>query len=405
MPNFSYRARGRDGREVRGVLQAENKAAAVSRIKESYPVLLQIAQLNEKKSMSGLLNTEIGSKRFKTKTLAILCSQFAITLRSGMAVSRAMRMLAGQSGDKRLRRVLEEAAEKVASGSTVASALEEYSERFPLTFIETIRAGEQSGTLDRSFEKLHRFYEKSYRTTEKIKGALTYPMFVIAIAVIVVIIVMAKVIPTIAQVFADLGGKLPLMTRMLIATSNFFAKSWIVILAVLFLIFLLFHMWGNTKEGKRKRSELALKLPIAGTINRMNASAQFANTMSVLLAAGITLDQAVDTTARVMDNVLFREEIQSMRAGIEQGHSLTECLRSSICFPQTMIDMCSVGEETGELEENLENVADYYANEADYRVQRLLAMLEPIMLIGLALFAGVIVVSIYLPIFTMYDLM
>ncbi len=405
MPNFSYRARGRDGREVRGVLQAENKAAAVSRIKESYPVLLQIVQLNEKKSMSGLLNTEIGSKRFKTKTLAILCSQFAITLRSGMAVSRAMRMLAGQSGDKRLRRVLEEAAEKVASGSTVASALEEYSERFPLTFIETIRAGEQSGTLDRSFEKLHRFYEKSYRTTEKIKGALTYPMFVIAIAVIVVIIVMAKVIPTIAQVFADLGGKLPLMTRMLIATSNFFAKSWIVILAVLFLIFLLFHMWGNTKEGKRKRSELALKLPIAGTINRMNASAQFANTMSVLLAAGITLDQAVDTTARVMDNVLFREEIQSMRAGIEQGHSLTECLRSSICFPQTMIDMCSVGEETGELEENLENVADYYANEADYRVQRLLAMLEPIMLIGLALFAGVIVVSIYLPIFTMYDLM
>ena len=405
MPNFSYRARGRDGREVRGVLQAENKAAAVSRIKESYPVLLHIAQLNEKKSMSGLLNMEIGSKRFKTKTLAILCSQFAITLRSGMSVSRAMRMLAGQSGDKRLRRVLEEAAEKVASGSTVASALEEYSERFPLTFIETIRAGEQSGTLDRSFERLHRFYEKSYRTTEKIKGALTYPMFVIAIAVIVVIIVMAKVIPTISQVFEDLGGKLPLMTRMLIATSNFFAKSWIVILAALFLIFLLFHMWGNTKEGKRKRSELALKLPIAGAINRMNASAQFANTMSVLLAAGITLDQAVDTTARVMDNVLFREEIQSMRAGIEQGHSLTECLRISICFPQTMIDMCSVGEETGELEENLENVADYYANEADYRVQRLLAMLEPIMLIGLALFAGVIVVSIYLPIFTMYDLM
>lgn len=405
MPNFSYRARGRDGREVRGVLQAENKAAAVSRIKESYPVLLHIAQLNEKKSMSGLLNMEIGSKRFKTKTLAILCSQFAIALRSGMAVSRAMRMLAGQSGDKRLRRVLEEAAEKVASGSTVASALEEYSERFPLTFIETIRAGEQSGTLDRSFERLHRFYEKSYRTTEKIKSALTYPMFVIAIAVIVVIIVMAKVIPTISQVFADLGGKLPLMTRMLIATSNFFVKSWIVILAVLFLVFLLFHIWGNTKEGKRKRSELALKLPIAGAINRMNASAQFANTMSVLLAAGITLDQAVDTTARVMDNVLFREEIQSMRAGIERGHSLTECLRSSICFPQTMIDMCSVGEETGELEENLENVADYYANEADYRVQRLLAMLEPIMLIGLALFAAIIVVSIYLPIFTMYDLM
>ena len=405
MPNFSYRARGRDGREIRGTLQAENEASAVSRIRESYPILLSIAPLNEKKSLSGLLSMEIGSKRFKTKTLAILCSQFAITLRSGMPIARAMRMLAGQSGDKRLKRVMEETSEKVASGSTVASALEEYSERFPLTFIETIRAGEQSGTLDRSFERLHRFYEKSYRTTEKIKGALTYPIFVIAIAVVVVIIVMAKVIPTIANVFSDLGGELPLLTRMLIGASNFFAKYWILMLGILFLLYMVFRMWGNTEKGKLRKSEFALKLPLAGTINQMNASAQFANTMSVLLAAGITLDQAVETTARVMDNVLFKKEIQSMKAGIEQGRSLTECLRGCSCIPQTMIDMCSVGEETGELEENLENVADYYANEADYRVQKLLAMLEPTLLVCLAIFAGIIVVSIYLPIFTMYDLM
>lgn len=405
MPNFSYRARGRDGREIRGTLQAENEASAVSRIRESYPILLSITPLNEKKSLSGLLSMEIGSKRFKTKTLAILCSQFAITLRSGMPIARAMRMLAGQSGDKRLKRVMEETSEKVASGSTVASALEEYSERFPLTFIETIRAGEQSGTLDRSFERLHRFYEKSYRTTEKIKGALTYPIFVIAIAVVVVIIVMAKVIPTIANVFSDLGGELPLLTRMLIGASNFFAKYWILMLGILFLLYMVFRMWGNTEKGKLRKSEFALKLPLAGTINQMNASAQFANTMSVLLAAGITLDQAVETTARVMDNVLFKKEIQSMKAGIEQGRSLTECLRGCSCIPQTMIDMCSVGEETGELEENLENVADYYANEADYRVQKLLAMLEPTLLVCLAIFAGIIVVSIYLPIFTMYDLM
>ena len=405
MPNFSYRARGRDGREIRGTLQAENEASAVSRIRESYPILLSITPLNEKKSLSGLLSMEIGSKRFKTKTLAILCSQFAITLRSGMPIARAMGMLAGQSGDKRLKRVMEEASEKVASGSTVASALEEYSERFPLTFIETIRAGEQSGTLDRSFERLHRFYEKSYRTTEKIKGALTYPIFVIAIAVVVVIIVMAKVIPTIANVFSDLGGELPLLTRMLIGASNFFAKYWILMLGILFLLYMVFRMWGNTEKGKLRKSEFALKLPLAGTINQMNASAQFANTMSVLLAAGITLDQAVETTARVMDNALFKKEIQSMKAGIEQGRSLTECLQGCSCIPQTMIDMCSVGEETGELEENLENVADYYANEADYRVQKLLAMLEPTLLVCLAIFAGIIVVSIYLPIFTMYDLM
>lgn len=405
MPNFSYRALGRDGKEVRGVIQAENQVSAVSRIRDNYPVLLSISCQAEKKPMAGILEMEIGNKRIKTKTLSILCSQFAITLRSGMPIARAMRMLAGQCEDKRLRKVMENAAEDVASGNTVASALEQYSERFPLTFIETIRAGEQSGTLDRSFERLHKFYDKSYKTTEKIKSALTYPMFVIVIAVVVLIVVMAKVIPTLADVFADLGGQLPLMTRMLIDASDFFAHWWLLMFAVLAGVCLLFQFCTRTPEGRIWKGKVALSLPLLGTINRMNSAAQFANTMSVLLAAGITLDQAVETTAKVMENALFQDEVRSMKNGIEQGRSLSDCLSSKKYFPQTMVDMCAVGEETGALEENLENVADYYTNEADYRVQRLLAMLEPTLLVLLSIFAGFIVVSIYLPIFTMYDLM
>ena len=156
MPNFSYKALGRDGKEVRGVLQAESEAAAASRIRENYPILLSISQKKEKKRPDdgSLLEMEIGSRRIKTKKLAILCSQFAITLHSGMTVARAMRMLADQNEDKRIRKIMGAAAEEVAAGSTVASALEKYSDRFPLTFIETIRAGEQSGTLERSFDRL-----------------------------------------------------------------------------------------------------------------------------------------------------------------------------------------------------------------------------------------------------------
>lgn len=161
MPNFSYKALGRDGKEVRGVLQAESEAAAASRIRESYPILLSISQKKEKKrpDEGSLLEMEIGSRRIKTKKLAILCSQFALTLHSGMTVAHAMRMLADQNEDKRIRKILGAAAEEVAAGSTVASALEKYSDRFPLTFIETIRAGEQSGTLERSFDRLQKFYE------------------------------------------------------------------------------------------------------------------------------------------------------------------------------------------------------------------------------------------------------
>lgn len=405
MPNFSYRALGRDGKEVRGVLQAENQTAAVSRIRDHYPVLISISKQAEKKRTTNILEMEIGNKKISAKNLSILCSQFAITLRSGMSVARAMQMLAGQCSDKRLRKVMEEAGKEVAAGSTVAAALEQYRERFPLTFIETIRAGEQSGTLDKSFDRLHKFYDKSYKTTEKIKGALTYPVFVIVIAVVVVIVVMAKVIPTLADVFADLGGELPMITRILIDTSDFFAKWWILMLAVLAGLNFLAAVYTRTETGKIQKAKLALSVPLIGTINQMNAAAQFANTMSVLLAAGITLDQAIDTTARVMDNALFQTEIRSMREGIEQGRTLSDCLRGIRHFPQTMIDMCAVGEETGELEETLENVADYYTNEADYRVQRLLAMLEPTLLVLLAIFAGIIVISIYLPIFTMYDLM
>lgn len=407
MPNFSYKALGRDGKEVRGVLQAESEAAAASRIKESYPILLSISQQAEKKKAGGgsILDMEIGSKQIKTKKLAILCSQFAITLHSGMTIARAMHMLAGQNEDKRIRKIMSEAADEVAAGSTVATALDKYQDRFPLTFIETIRAGEQSGTLDKSFDRLQKFYEKSYKTTEKIKGALTYPMFVVAIAVVVLIVVMAKVIPTLADVFMDLGGTLPLITRMLIGTSHFFAKWWLLMLAVLAGIKILVELYSKTKQGKLNRARLALSFPVIGTINRMNGAAQFANTMAVLLAAGITVNQAVETTAKVMDNYLLSEDVRSMRSGIEQGRSLVDCLVGKKYFPQTMVDMCSVGEETGELEATLENVADYYTNEADYRIQRLLAMLEPMLLIALAIFAGIIVIAIYLPIFTMYDLM
>ena len=402
MPNFSYKALGRDGKEVRGVLQAESEAAAASRIRENYPILLSISQKKEKKRPDdgSLLEMEIGSRRIKTKKLAILCSQFAITLHSGMTVARAMRMLADQNEDKRIRKIMGAAAEEVAAGSTVASALEKYSDRFPLTFIETIRAGEQSGTLERSFDRLQKFYEKSYKTTEKIKGAMTYPLFVVAIAVVVLIIVMAKVIPTLADVFTDLGG-----TRMLIATSHFFAKWWLLMLAVLVFLKIGSQVYGNTPQGRIQKAKIALSLPLVGVINQMNGAAQFANTMSVLLAAGITINQAVDTTAKVMDNALLSEDVRSMREGIEQGRSLVECLQGKKYFPPTMVDMCSVGEETGELGETLDNVADYYTNEADYRIQRLLALLEPAMLVVLAIFAGIIVVSIYLPIFTMYDLM
>lgn len=401
---FSYRALGQDGKEVTGVLQAEDQSEAVSRIREHYPVLLSIRQQKEKQGLSALLRMELGDRRIKAKTLSVLCSQLSIMLRSGISVARAFQILAGQNADKKLQKMMEQAAKDVEAGSRVASALEQYRECFPPTFIETVRAGEESGTLALSFERLRSFYEKSYKTTEKIKSALTYPLFVIAVAAAVLIIVMAKVIPTLTTVFTNLGGELPKITKLLIAVSDFFAECWFLLFFAGFVFLILFKLYTKTPQGRLLQAKSSLLFPLVGNVNRMNATAQFANTMSVLLEAGIVLDQAIDTTARVMENALFQKEIYAMKHDLEQGHSLSDCLRNRECFPPAMADMCAIGEETGALEETLKNIADYYTNEADYRVQRLLVLLEPMLLFVLSVFAGIIVVSIYLPIFTMYDL-
>ncbi len=404
MVTYSYRALTAEGVETRGVVQAVDEYQAAIQIRQKCPVITSITPV---KASFGthLLTMDIGSPRIKTKSLALMCSQFAITLRSGMPVGRAMEMISRQTDDKKLKKILSAAAEDVQGGSTIAASFEKFGDAFPLTFIETIRAGEQSGTLDNSFAKMQVYYEKSYNTTEKIKSAMTYPIFVIVVAIIVLIIVMAKVIPALAATFADLGGELPLMTRIMIGMSNFFAKWWIVMIIVILGLVIGGKIYFKTPHGERVKGNILLKLPVIGKINQMNGAAQFANTMSVMLGSGLTINNAVDVTARTMDNYLFQQDVSGMTGRIEEGRPLGECIQECRFFPGALKEMCSVGEETGELDKTLDTIGDYFANEADHRTQRAVTMLEPTMLVFLALFAGFIVISIYLPIFTMYDLM
>lgn len=195
------------------------------------------------------------------------------------------------------------------------------------------------------------------------------------------------------------------MTRMLIATSHFFAKWWLLMLAVLAFLKIGSRVYGNTPQGRIEKAKIMLSLPLVGAINQMNGAAQFANTMSVLLAAGITINQAVDTTAKAMDNALLSEDVRSMREGIERGRSLVECLQGKKYFPPTMVDMCSVGEETGELEETLDKLPIITPMRRIIEFSGFWHCWNRRCLVVLAIFAGIIVVSIYLPIFTMYDLM
>ena len=315
-------------------------------------------------------------------------------------------MIAEQTEDKKLKKLLQEVAADVEDGSSLASSLERNGKGvFPSTFIETVRAGEQSGTIENSFSRMQVYYENRNKNQEKIKSVMSYPIFVLVIAVIVLIIIMAKVIPTLTSTFESLGGNLPVMTQITIAVSNFFAKWWMLIVIVILAVVIVLSVYFRTDKGSLVKGKLQLRMPVLGKINTANSAAQFADTMSVLLASGLTVNNAVEVTAKVMDNELFRRDVAAMQPKIEEGQPLGKCIEASGYFPDNLKQMTAIGEETGSLEDTLETIGEYYNNEASYRTKQALARLEPTLLILLAVFAGFIVISIYLPMFTMYNLM
>ncbi len=405
MTTYSYKALTAEGVETKGVVQAQDEYTAVRQIKQKFPIVTSLTPVNSDLSkLRQILSKDIGSPRIKTRALALMCSQFSITLQSGMPIGRAIDMISKQTEDKKLRKILMEATEDVLGGSSLTAAFEKYDEAFPLTFLETIRAGEVSGTLENSFDKMHKYYERSAKNSEKIRSALTYPIFVVCVAFVVLVIIMVKVIPTMSEVFSSLGGELPLMTRMMIGMADFLHDWWIafVILVLGFVIF--WKVYTRTEKGRVFEAEILLRMPVLGKINVMNGSSQFANTMSTMLASGLTLNNAVSVTSKVLDNYLLQMDVKKMIGRIEEGKQIGECIKDSIYFPDSLKDMCSVGEETGELDRTLETIGDYFAGETERLIHQAITMLEPTLLVIMAIFAGFLVVSVYLPMFTMYDL-
>ena len=405
MVTYQYRAIGPDGKPVRGVVRAQDEMTAVRKIKETCPVITSINPVKEQNG--SILTMEISRKpKLKDGDLAILCSQFEIMLRAGMPIARCVGMIAEQTENKKVAEILSGVSEDVSEGSTVASAFERNGKGvFPLTFTESIRAGEESGTLEDTFTRMHHYYDKSAKNREKLQQAMTYPIFVLVVAAVVLIIVIAKVIPTLAQVFSSMDGQLPALTRAMIAMSDFFARWWILMIVVILGAVIGFRVYFRTERGALVKGRIDLKLPVLGKINVALGAAQFADTMSVMLGSGLTVNRAIEVTANILSNAVLREEVREMRGKIEAGRSLRECIRQVEEFPDTLRQMTGIGEETGDLDDTLRVIGDYFDNEADHLTKQALNRLEPTILIFLAFFAGFIVISIYLPMFTMYNYM
>lgn len=404
MATYKYTAISKDGVKVSGVVEGFNEFDAVDRIKQDCDIVLKLTEVEEKKP--GLLNMEIGGNRLNTKAFSLMCSQFSIILKSGIPIGRTVRLIGDKMTDKKLKGILKKVAEDVEAGRSVAASFQERGGKIlPAVFIETIRAGEESGNLARAFETMYQHYDKQIKMRAKVRNALIYPIFVLALSVVVVIVLMVKVVPTFMDIFESYDAELPLITQSLIWVSNFFKKYILMIIVVLAAIGLIFKLYANTEKGRLNVAKLALKLPVLGNVTLLGAASEFAANLTTLIGAGLQLTKAVSITARVIDNYYISQCVGKMTSRLEEGHTLGECMREANCLPDILVDMTAVGEETGELEGTLHTVSGYYEAELDMAVQDVLKKLEPTLLVFMAGVAGYIVLAVYIAMFQMYSVM
>lgn len=396
---FQYQTLSPEGKRQSGNVEAADEYAAVARLRESGVVVTKIVPLRRREGAAARQATG----KISEQALAILCAQFAVILNSGLPMVRAVALIAGQTADKHLKQILSHVAQDVAAGFTLAHSLQSRGKQLPITLIETIRSGEESGTLDTAFRRLETYYERSHQRKSKVKTAMIYPAFTLVVALIVIGIIMVVAVPAFTSSFSSLGAELPWITQALIAVSDFTVTAWPLLLLGILGIFLAMRMYGGSERGRLTLARRQLGLPILGKITLMKVSAQFANTLSTLLSAGLPVTRAVHITSSILDNAWVRASIVRELPRLEEGRTLVACLRSAKVLPEMLCEMAGIGEETGALEDTLRMVGTYYDGETDVASKRALSLLEPVLITVLALIVMVVLLSVYLPMFSMYS--
>lgn len=401
LKTFRYKCISHDGIKTTGVLKAYDEFEAVADLRREYRLVTDIEEVRDE---DGEIRSE-KRLRIKTGELAMMCSQFSIILASGLPATSCLDMVAAQSKRRQTAKMLVRVAEDVGAGYSMAAAFEKNAPNLPKTFIETVRAGEESGSLETCFSRLHKYYDRSAKTRQKLISTMTYPAIVVLVAIVVFIIIMTVAVPMFIKTFSELGVELPAITRGMIAVSKAMTDGWWLILMLVAALACGYIYASRTERGKLLIGQYRLQRAPLRRLNSMNASAQFASTMSTLVASGITITKALDITAQVVSNFVFGLAVRKLKEGVEQGKSMAECMAEEPCFPKFLTEMTGVGERAGSMEESLDLAAEYFSNELDIGSQRLLPLLEPVITVVLAAVTVLLLLGVYLPMFSMYGAM
>ncbi len=390
MPVFIYKAKNFEGKTIKATIEASNYQEALSKLREKFSVILSLKE-TKKKSVRR-------TRRVNLDNLAQFSRELATMVGAGTPLVKSLTILGNQFKEKTLSYIAHDLANYIEAGNSFADGLKKYPHVFPSLYINTVVAGETSGMLKDVLERLATYLENTSLLIRKIKTAMIYPIAVVIVAIIITSFLVLKVIPGFKEIFKNLGGELPLPTKIVVGISDIFKKYFLIVVSVNIALFVGFIRFVNTSKGRYLFDKFKLKIPVLGPLFRKVAISRFTRTLGILLRSGVPILEALKIVSKTAGNKVLEKAILETSEEVRRGKTLAPNLEKSKIFPPMVIEMISIGEESGELEDMLEKIADSYDTQVDLAANNLTSLIEPFIIIFLGVVVGGIVISMFLPI-------
>jgi|RhiMethySRZTD1v2_1073278.scaffolds.fasta_scaffold45157_4 type IV pilus assembly protein PilC len=398
---YDYKVRDRSGALITGRLAGDSEALVLQRLRQ-----MGMTPVEVKKAGTGMkMEINLRPGRVKLKQISVFCRQFATMVNSGLPILRALAILADQTDNKEFAQVLVQVRTDVENGSSLSAALGKHPKAFNNLFISMIKAGETGGVLDDVLLNLADQIEKEVELRRQIKSAMTYPVVVVALVSLILGAMLLFVVPQFETIYTDLGGQLPLPTRILLGVSSAFRNYWYIVALLGGIGAFLFRRYKRTEAGRARVDAAKIRVPVFGPLFHKVALARFSSTLAMLLRAGVPILQALDNVKETVNNAVIAEAVEDVKASVREGESIAKPLAKHKVFPPMVVQMLAVGEETGAVDTMLDKVAEFYNSEVTATVEALTSLIEPLLIAVIGGCVGAAVIALYMPMFNIINLL
>lgn len=400
MSQYNFKVKDLDGNVIIGTLEADSEEVCIENLRQKNYYILNIREKDIKKDVFESLHS---NHKVDVKDIAIFCRQFSTLIDAGIPIVTSLATIIEQTENKRLKKTLSKVYDNVLRGSSLSASMRMYPDVFPMILFNMVEAGEVSGTLDNILNDIASHFEKENNLNQKIRSAMTYPIIVSIVSVLVVIFLVTNVLPIFVSMFKNAGAQLPLPTIILIGFSQSILQYWyLYMIGIILTVFIIIKLLG-TKVGRRFYDHLLLKIPILGPLNKKVITSRFTRTLGTLICSGIPLIEAMCIIEKIVGNTIVSDGIKNVEEDIKRGKSLGEPLKEIEIFSPMVIQMINVGEKSGSLDNMLKKTADFYDNEVDTAVSQMTTLIEPLIIVVLSIVVGFILISIVMPMFQIYN--